>query len=249
MHGTNDIFTVDHVDFDLVSQAKLFHLGYPTILPQLFADEGDALTRIFKKVHEDLQIPTSLDLSLPDPNKPSGQAPWYTILQRTLPHVDIFIPSIEEIMFMLRRDDYDSWGADLLSKLDTDYLDDLSQELLTMGSGIVGFKLSERGLYLRTSADENHLNFLNSLNQTASEWADKTFWHPAFQVRVVGTTGAGDSAYAGFLSALLRGLPMEECVRWACAVGACNVEASDATSGILTWEATATRLAAHWQTY
>ena len=246
--GTNDIFDFDQVDFEMVAQGDMFHLGYPTILPRLFANDGDELVRIFKKVHSELGIVTSLDLSLPDPNRPSGQASWIIILQKTLPYVDIFIPSIEEILFILRRDDYDSWGDSLLAHITSDYMDELAQDLIHMGSAIVGFKLGESGFYIRTASDSDRLVFLEKINQSSEAWVDKAVWQKAFQVEVAGTTGAGDSAYAGFLTALYHGLDIEACAKWACAVGACNVEASDATSGILSWEATAQRLASDWKT-
>jgi len=246
--GTNNDFDYDSVDFDVVGQGDMFHLGYPTVLPKLYANNGSGLAQIFKKVHDDLGRITSLDLSLPDPSQPSGQAPWQTIFENTLPYVDIFIPSIEEIMLMLRRHDYDAWGNDLLSHLSAGYLNDLAQDLLDMGSAIVGFKLGVSGLYLRTTSDINRLAFLDTIRQSRDEWRDKIIWHPAFKVDVVGTTGAGDSAYAGFLSAIYRGLDCETCVKWACAVGACNVEAFDSTNGVLSWEETAKRLSIEWET-
>jgi sugar/nucleoside kinase (ribokinase family) len=79
-------------------------------------------------------------------------------------------------------------------------------------------------------------------------WDKDEVWSPAFQVDVVGTVGAGDSAYAGLLTALLKGLPPDQAVRWACAAGACNVEAADATSGVRTWEATQVRMDSGWPT-
>ena len=51
---------------------------------------------------------------------------------------------------------------------------------------------------------------------------------------------------AGLLAALLRGLDPPDAARWACAVGACNVEAADATSGVRTWEETQARMDAGW---
>lgn len=66
---------------------------------------------------------------------------------------------------------------------------------------------------------------------------------------MIGTTGAGDLAYAGFLQpVLLKNSPPREALRWACAVGACNVEAADATSGIKTWAETEARVATDWPT-
>ena len=71
---------------------------------------------------------------------------------------------------------------------------------------------------------------------------------PAFVVDVVGTTGAGDAAYGAFLAAMLHGLPPAECAQMACAVGACNAEQADATSGVRPWDETRQRIAAGWAT-
>lgn len=56
---------------------------------------------------------------------------------------------------------------------------------------------------------------------------------PAYKnIDVVDTTGAGDSFCAGFLTALMRGNDFLECAQFANAVGACNVMARGATTGI-----------------
>jgi sugar/nucleoside kinase (ribokinase family) len=106
--------------------------------------------------------------------------------------------------------------------------------------------LGELGFYLRTTTIPR-IEVLESIGANLYEWADARVYHPAFQVEVVGTTGAGDAAYAGFLMALLRSLSPYEAVRWACAVGACAVEAVDATSGIRSWEETQARLDNGWK--
>jgi len=71
-------------------------------------------------------------------------------------------------------------------------------------------------------------------------------WAPCFRVEVVGTTGAGDAAIAGFIAGLLRGLAPAATLTAAVAVGACNVEAADALSGIRPWDETLGRIAAGW---
>ena len=65
--------------------------------------------------------------------------------------------------------------------------------------------------------------------------------------QVTGTTGAGDAAIAGFLSALLRGFGPELALTMASAVGACNVEAADALSGLRSWDITLKRIRAGWE--
>jgi len=244
--GTNTYFGLKDINFALLHDTKIFHLGYPSLLPRLFADDGEELMAICQRAKAD-GVVTSLDMTLPDPSTPSGQANWRKIFTRTMPFTDIFIPSIEEIVFCLRRGDYDAWKGKVLSHLSATYLSDLADELIGMGGVIVGFKLGEMGMYLKT-ADLPSFFRLERLNVAIDDWANQTVWSPAFQVKVAGTTGAGDSAYAGFLAALLRGLKPDGALRWACAVGACNVEAADSTSGVRTWAETQARLDAGWPT-
>jgi sugar/nucleoside kinase (ribokinase family) len=184
---------------------------------------------------------------VPDPGALSGQVNWQSILRKTLSYVDIFLPSIEEILFMLRRADFDAWSPDVLSHLNRHYLSELADELLKMGGVIVGFKLGEMGMYLKT-ANTPSLDRLKRLDVDIPFWTDVECWTPAYDVEVVGTTGAGDAAYAGFLAAVLRGANPQSALRWACAVGACNVEAADATSGVRSWKDTEARLSAGWPT-
>jgi sugar/nucleoside kinase (ribokinase family) len=240
--GQNQSFGADDVDYAVVKQARLFHLGYPPLLPRLIADDGAELIHLFKRVRQGGTV-TSMDMAMPDPEGISGRVDWRRILAGTLPHVDLFLPSIDEVVFMLRRADYDRWGGDALAHINRDYLTALADELLALGAGVVGFKLGEMGVYLKTG--DRPLG-LNQAGVQPDAWAALDLWQPAFEVTVAGTTGAGDASYAGFMAALLRGLPPRECLRWACAVGACCVEAVDSTGGVRTWDETARRLTAGW---
>jgi sugar/nucleoside kinase (ribokinase family) len=81
-----------------------------------------------------------------------------------------------------------------------------------------------------------------------ADWAGREVWSPCFTPEpLVGTTGAGDATIAGFLAALLRGKSLTQGATIACAVGACNVEAADALSGVRTWDETARRVQAGWR--
>lgn len=243
--GTNATFCSDDIDFQVVSRAKIFHLGYPPLLPALIADNGVELAHLFSRAGQAGAI-TSLDMSLPDPGGAAGHVDWRELLKRALPYVDIFIPSLEEILFMLRREDFNNWNSPVAHHVSEAYLAALVDDLLDMGAGIGGVKLGEYGIYIRTASKDKLSHLGRRLPIKLDEWADRQFWHPAFAVKVVGTTGAGDSAYAGFLTALLKGLSVENAARWACAVGACNVEAVDSTSGVQSWDDTQRRLNSGW---
>lgn len=168
-----------------------------------------------------------------------------------MPYVDVFLPSIDESLYMLRREIYEelsqpAGGAGLLSRITSSLLSELSGELLEMGGRIVGFKLGDRGLYVHT-AGQAVLETLGAARPSnPATWAGKELWAPCFKVDVVGTTGSGDAAIAGFLSALLRDMSLEETLTAAVAVGACNVEAADALGGIRSWEETWRRVESGW---
>lgn len=248
--GANDTFRADDVRYDLVAQTRLFHFGYPPAMKLMFENDGAQLVEIFHRAKA-TGVTASLDMSLPDPFSASGRANWIAILKSALPYVDIFLPSVEEILFMLRRETYDelfrrTQGSNFLRQVSPRLLSDLGDELLALGAKIVGIKVGERGLYLRTGS----LAALEMLGRarpsSPAAWANKELWAPCFKVNVVGTTGSGDATIAGFLSALLRDLPPEAAITTAVAVGASNVEAADALSGIGSWDDTQWRIANSW---
>jgi sugar/nucleoside kinase (ribokinase family) len=248
--GANDTFGAGDIRQDLLREARSFHFGYPPLMQRMYTNGGSELAEILRWARE-TGATTSLDLALPDPSSPSGRADWGVILHSVLPHVDLFLPSIEETLFMLRPALYETLrveasGPHILPLIRAGLLSSLGQELLTMGVAIVGLKLGERGIYLRT-AGQSRLEAMGRARPSApAAWADKELWAPCFQVEVAGTTGAGDAAVAGLLAALLRDLSPEEAATLAAAVGACNVESADALSGVRTWEETVRRVHDGW---
>ena len=247
--GTNDVFCAEDIDWRLVAQAGIFHFGYPPIMRRMYIEDGAGLVEVYRRAKA-TGATTSLDMTLPDPSSPGGQADWAAILARVLPYVDIFAPSIEELLFMLRRKTYDglaqAGGAEFLEQVTPDLLSGVSSELLRLGVKMAVIKLGERGLYLRTAGVERLGQMGRGAPADLAAWADQELWAPCFQVEVVGTTGAGDATIAGFLSGLLRDLPPLQVMAAAVGVGACDVEAADATSGIRSWEETLGRSAAGW---
>ena len=249
--GANDTFFAGDVRYDLLAQARLFHFGYPPLMKQFYIEDGAQLTEMFRRAKA-TGVTTSLDMALPDPTSPAGRAHWPAIVRNTLPYVDIFLPSIEEILYMIRRETYDDLcrqasGPHILPLITPQLLLDLSQQLIDLGAKVAGIKIGDRGIFLRTAGRSALDDLGRARPSDVSAWANRAIWSPCFCVDVVGTTGAGDSTIAGFLSALLRDQSPEDALNTAVAVGACNVEAADALSGVRTWDDTLGRIQAGWR--
>jgi sugar/nucleoside kinase (ribokinase family) len=250
-HGVNDTFCADDIDMDLVARARLFHFGYPPTMRRMYIEGGKELSLVLRRA-KSTGVTTSLDMTSLDPTTESGQVDWVSVLRAALPYVDIFLPSFEETLYALRRATFDRLTrkapeAGLLSHATAGLLAELSREMIGMGVKIAGLKLGDRGLYLRTAGREALLSLGRAAPSGLEEWADQELWAPCFRVNVVGTTGSGDATIAGFLSALLRNFPPRRAVNAAVAVGACNVEAADALSGLRSWESTLARIAQGWE--
>ncbi len=250
-HGVNDTFCAGDIDLERVARGRLFHFGYPPTMRRMYLDGGSELAEMFRRVKA-TGATTSLDMTSLDPTTESGQVDWVEVFRAALPYVDIFLPSFEETLYALRRAQFNrlsqaAQGGCLLSQADPAVLAELTGELLAMGVKIAGIKLGERGLYLRTAGKEALATLGRATPSGLDAWANQEIWTPCFKVNVVGTTGSGDATIAGFLSALLHGFSLRRAATAAVAVGACNVEAADALSGLRSWDDTLARIAAGWE--
>ncbi|MFD1677351.1 carbohydrate kinase family protein [Alicyclobacillus fodiniaquatilis] len=248
--GANDTFCADDVPLKQISGSRLFHFGYPPLMRRMYEDGGVELSTLLQHAKA-CGATTSLDMASPDPVSAAGMVDWQTFLRRVLPHVDVFLPSVEEILFMLDKE-YLAYlkrtEAGIAPKLNGAVLHEITQQLLQLGAAIVGLKLGDQGLYVRTTGMASRLSAMGGAMANVDErWLDRELLAPCFAVDVVGTTGAGDCTIAGFLAALLHDLSPEEVLTRAVAVGACNVEAADATSGVPTWGKVEQRIASGWE--
>ncbi len=236
--GANDDFCAQDIEFANIKDEKLFHFGYPPLMKNMYSNNGSQLMEIFKQVKEH-GLTTSLDMAFPDPNSPSGKADWHAILSKVLPFVDIFVPSLDEILFMLKETE----TANLSSNL----LDRVTGELLDMGTKMVLLKLGDQGLYLRTAEYYPGIDFGRIDLTNLPQWSGIKTWEPCFEVEAVGTTGSGDVTVAGFIAALIHGVSPMDCLTFALGVGACNVETPDALSGVRSWDETWRRINSGWK--
>jgi sugar/nucleoside kinase (ribokinase family) len=246
--GANHDFGSDDVSTAQLAQTDLLHFGYPPLMRRIYANGGRELADLLGRAQA-IGVTTSLDLCYPDPHSEAGQLDWVALFRSVLSHVDVFAPSLEELLFMLRRTTFDELTArgSVVDQATPALLHDLSDELIGLGVKIVLIKLGARGAYLRTAS----VNAIDRLGRAApsdrAAWADRELWAPCFEVKVIGTTGSGDATIAGFLSALLRDASPETAMTMAVAVGACNVEAADALSSVRSWEDTTQRIAQGWR--
>lgn len=241
--GANDTFCADDINYELVKQAKIFHFGYPPLMRKMFENEGEELIKIFKRVKE-LGVTTSLDMSLPDVSSESGRVNWEKVFKNLLPYVDIYIPSIEETMFMIQREDFNylnenAKGHDILENLDINKLQELGGKLISYGAKIAVIKCGVKGYYIQTQSKEVLAAMGKALPADLDNWACRELHEESFHVpEIASATGSGDNSIAGFLAAFLNGKTIEESIRIACAVGGQNVQVFDAISGVKTWDET-----------
>jgi sugar/nucleoside kinase (ribokinase family) len=245
--GTNSTFCADDINYEIVKQARVFHLGYPTQMRKLYSDNGRELIEIFKRV-KGLGVTTSLDVSLPDANSESGRVKWGNILSELLQYVDIFMPSIEEAAFLLDRELFDlrrrqaeNVGAVKVYEA-ADYMR-LSERILELGTKIVCLKAGIRGLYVRTCSSEK-VDAVVGTGRDVNVWSEREIWAPSLAAERFGSaTGAGDASIAGFIAAYLKNYCPEDTLQIANILGWQNVRGLDALSTIENWDETVKMLA------
>ncbi len=251
--GANNIFHADDVPESALKDAALFHFGYPPLMASMYEDGGRELTSLFRRVHAE-GVATSLDLAAVDSASEAGKQDWKAILSGTLPYVDIFTPSVEELCFMLDRERFDSWqrragGKDITTILDpeTDILP-LAKQCMRMGVKILLLKCGAPGMYCCCADADTLRQITPTLDLDVERWGSfETFEKSYVPDRILSGTGAGDTSIAAFLTAILDGYAPEDCVHLAAAEGASCITEYDALSGIRPLEELKARIDAGWQ--
>ena len=229
--GANNSFGPDDIDLDKVAEASLFHFGYPPLMREFVIDNGINLIKMYKSVKECGAV-TSLDMCMPDPASEAGRADWDSIFRQALPYVDIFLPSLDEICIMLKRE---------IPKSDTE-LSELADYLIGMGVAMVGIKLGSDGLYMKSSSDRSRIEACKKAIDDIDAWTGAEYLAACRKTTVVSAKGAGDTTIAGFLSGILEGFSPKDAMLCATTAGACCVEHEEATEGIKSWSQITTRM-------
>jgi sugar/nucleoside kinase (ribokinase family) len=240
--AANDTFNADDINLTQVNGAKIFHFGYPPLMQRFWDDGGANMAQLFRRVKE-LGTMTSLDMAMPDPAVAAGQIDWVAWLREVLPQVDLFLPSLEEIIFMLGAMPDSSGGPEF----SLDILSSIADQLITLGTPIVVLKLGSSGLYMKTTADANRVSQAFFQGKTGiKQWVSRELYSPCFDVQVTSTNGAGDRTIAGFLAALVRDANPSQALETAVAVGAASVECCDPGRNMPLLEKLEERIRAGW---
>ena len=250
--GCNNTFSVDDVKRADLTGVSLFHFGYPPIMERMYLNDGAELVEMLKYVKSQ-GVAVSMDMAMVDPASKAGQADWLKILTEALPHVDFFVPSVEEICFMLDRPRYEEWskraaGGELVNILRKEDIAPLAEKCMELGTRVLLLKCGAPGLYYKTGSAVmmEKLHELTGIN--ASDWTDREgFENSYLPEKVLSGTGAGDTTIAAFLTAMLEGYSFERCIQLAAAQGASCVEAYGALEGIRSLEELERRIDNGWE--
>lgn len=251
--GTNSTFEASDIPDKVLEESALLHFGYPPLMKRMYEDDGDQLVELFKRA-QSLGCAVSLDLAAVDPDSEAGKKDWEHILTKVIPYVDFFVPSIEELCYMIDKDRYMSWQKHAANDDITKILDlnndirPLADKCMNLGCKVLLLKCGAPGIYYRT-VDRHTLEKISpKLELDINAWKDKEGFERSYKPdTVLSGTGAGDTCIAAFLTAMLEGNTPEECVKMAAAIGACCVSAYDALSDIKPLSELKKRISDGWE--
>ncbi len=250
--GANATFTVADIPKESLRDAALFHFGYPPLMKALYENEGEKLLELLREVKQ-AGAAISLDMASVDANSEAGKVPWEKVLEKILPLVDFFVPSAEELCYMLDRPRLEEWKRragkqDVTDIIHPEDIRPLADRCMDMGTKVILIKCGVPGLYYR-SAGCSVLGTIGSrLELDLAAWADQEGFEESFVPdRVLSGTGAGDVSIAAFLTAMLDEYGMKEAVRFAAAAGADCVTSYDALGGLQSFEAWNQKIQSGWK--
>lgn len=250
--GANHSFRASDIPQKALEEAALFHFGYPPLMRSMYENDGAELVEIMKRAKA-AGAATSLDMAAVDPDAQAGRADWEKILECVMPFVDFFVPSVEELCFMLDRKRYEQWqerasGKDITEVLDIEKdIKPLGRQCMEFGAKVLLIKCGAPGMYYKTAGRRALLNIGNRVGLDLNSWADKEGFEKSYVPEcILSGTGAGDTSIAAFLTAMLEGYPLEKTLQLSTATGASCVAAYDALSGLQTFDELEQKINAGW---
>lgn len=250
--GANHTFRSEDVPQEKLAEAALFHFGYPPLMKSMYENDGAELVKMMKRAKM-CGAATSLDFASIDEEAEAGGVNWKKVLEDVIPYVDIFVPSVEELCYMLDRERFADWKSRAKGKDVTEILDiekdvkPLADTCMMLGAKILLIKCGVAGMYFRTAEYDRLQEIGSKIELDTREWAGKNGFEKSYvPEKVLSGTGAGDTSIAAFLTAMLMGYTPKRALRLAAATGASCVAAYDALSGLKSFEELEKRINAGW---
>ena len=251
--GANNTFRTEDITPEALSDASLFHFGYPPLMRSMYQDNGQELIRLMQFIRES-GVATSLDMAAIDPDTEAGKLDWNDILKKLLPHVDFFVPSVEELCFMLDKERFFDWqkragGKDITEILDIEKdVKPLADICMSYGVKVLLIKCGAPGMFYKT-ADSDTLSQISSrIALDVSAWANKEGFERSYVPEcILSGTGAGDTSIAAFLASVINGETPETAMQLATATGACCVTSYDALGGLIPLDTLKDKISAGWK--
>jgi len=211
--GTNAAFDGRDVAVD---DTDLLHVGYPQLLPLLLDNTGAGLASLLERARA-VGVTTSVDFATVDPAR-AADHPWPALVRRWAPLIDVATPSVDDL-----RPAFEPALSALSASDDIADAVRLADELVRAGTAIALVTAGRAGMCLRTADAQRFRRGGRVLAGLAHTWADRQLWAPPGQTAPTRTTGAGDTAAAGFLYALVAGLTTEQAIGLAASAAALHV--------------------------
>lgn len=182
--GANDTFVADDLSDDLIDGAALVHFGYPPLMRKMYENDGAELVKLCNKVHAK-GAAMSLDLAAVDPESPEGLVDWREFLSNVLPHVDFFVPSIEELCFMLVARAMMNGGTageeDVTEIIDLEKdIRPLAAQAMELGVKVLMLKCGARGMYYQTAGADLIGKIPAAVELKVEDWTEKSGFQKSF---------------------------------------------------------------------
>ncbi len=251
--GANNTFCADDVSPETLSDAALFHFGYPPLMRAMYENDGEQLANLMASVRK-AGVATSLDMAAIDPDTEAGKLDWNKLLKRVLLHVDFFVPSVEELCFMLDKERFAQWqlragGKDITEILDIEKdVKPLADLCMSYGVKVLLIKCGAPGIFYKTADKETLSDISSRIGLDVNVWADKEGFETSYVPDcILSGTGAGDTSIAAFLASVLNGETPETAMQLATATGACCVTSYDALGGLKPLDELKEKISAGWK--
>ena len=127
--GANARLTLEDIQWDVIERASIVHVAGALVLPGL---DGPPTAELLRKARS-MGVTTALDTVWDDTGR------WMQLLEPCLPHVDYFVPSLEEARALTGQDNPE----------------DIGRALLEHGVGTVGLKMGAAGCLVMADTGES----------------------------------------------------------------------------------------------